>query len=88
MPQMSVHARIASLCGCQVVSRSGEVAFEDVWLFGHRDPAAFNYFSRIAISPVASTTAPPQVLTLNLAPTLKLFLTLALNLDPHCDSKA
>ena len=45
----------------QAVSRSGEVAFEDVWRFGHRDPDTVSYFTRIAISPVANTSAPSQV---------------------------
>ena len=47
----------------QVVSRSGEVTYEDVWLFGHREQEASCSFTRIDISPVLSTTAPPQVTT-------------------------
>jgi len=44
-----------------VVTRSGDVAFEDVWLFGHRNPGAYQEFMRIIISPVTSTTTSPQV---------------------------
>ena len=46
-----------------MVTRSGEVAFEDVWLFGYRDPGASRYFTRIAMRPLTNTTAPAQVAT-------------------------
>ena len=47
----------------QVVTAAGEVAFEDVWVIAHADAKAVCDFHKIEISPVLSTTAPPQVLT-------------------------
>ena len=51
-------------CAWQVVTKFGEVAYEDLWLFGHREPAASSAVKRIMISPVLSTIAAPQVVTL------------------------
>jgi len=45
----------------QVVTAAGEVAFDDVWVFGHAEADRGCSFYKIDISPVLSTTSPPQV---------------------------
>ena len=43
------------------MTAAGKVAFEDVWVFGHAEADRGCGFQKIEISPVLSTTAPPQV---------------------------
>ena len=50
-----------AFAGWQVVTKTGEVAFDDIWVFGHADADAACDFHKIEISPVLSTTSPPQV---------------------------
>ena len=63
--RVSAHS-IDMVCkyGCQVVSQSGQVVFEDVWLFGYRDAEASQDLTRVWVSPAANTSTSPQVMTL------------------------
>ncbi len=58
---------------------SGQVEFEDVWLFGHHEPKASRTFILINISPVPSTTAPSQKATRQPSP-------VRMVTDLRCDS--